>query len=293
MSRGYFQLRTGLTRRERSFKHAFEDSTFRAFVLSDSLLAHAPELARTLAAWRALDVNRIAQRPLAYLPADATIRAKVYPVIKPRTNSFVFEVATDPAIFLYLDPAVDPDKLANTVAHELHHIGYGSSAFAKTNAANVDAMPQGAKDVYGWISAFGEGFAMLAAAGGPQHHPHEFSPAADRARWDHDVAGFNGDLAHVQAFFFDLLDGKLSEAASDSTGMEFFGEQGPWYTVGWRMASVIETTYGRDTLLACIADHRRLLPTFNRAAPLHNAAAHDSLALWSPRLLERLAGPAR
>jgi hypothetical protein len=30
------------------------------------------------------------------------IRMKAYPSIKPRPNSFVTELATDPAIFLYL-----------------------------------------------------------------------------------------------------------------------------------------------------------------------------------------------
>ena len=59
-------------------------------------------------------------------PTEAYIHAKVFPVIKPITNSFVFETTTDPAIFLYLDPEESAAKFENTVAHELHHIGYAS-----------------------------------------------------------------------------------------------------------------------------------------------------------------------
>ena len=35
-------------------------------------------------------------------------------------------VKTDPAIFLYLDPTETKEEFENTLAHELHHIGYGS-----------------------------------------------------------------------------------------------------------------------------------------------------------------------
>lgn len=62
----------------------------------------------------------------AHLPPEARIRATVHVVIKPRTNSFVFEVRTNPAIFLYLDPARTGPQFENTVAHELHHIGFAS-----------------------------------------------------------------------------------------------------------------------------------------------------------------------
>jgi hypothetical protein len=55
------------------------------------------------------------------------VRAKIYPVIKPAINSFVREAATDPAIFLWLDPAVIREKFENIVAHELHHIGLTSA----------------------------------------------------------------------------------------------------------------------------------------------------------------------
>src|SRR5205823_9956353 len=89
-------------------------------------------------------------------------------------------------------------------------------------------------DLINWIGAFGEGFAMLAAAGGPDIHPHEYSKPEDRARWDRDIAKFNDDLKKVQQFFLDILSNKLSEEERTKTGFSFFGVQGPWYTVGWK-----------------------------------------------------------
>jgi hypothetical protein len=43
---------------------------------------------------------------------------------KPQIHSFVYDVRGDPAIFLYLDPEQPPAQFENTVAHELHHIGF-------------------------------------------------------------------------------------------------------------------------------------------------------------------------
>jgi Putative zinc dependent peptidase (DUF5700) len=90
---------------------------------------------------------------LTYLPEQATIRAKVYPVIKPRTNSFAFEMETNPTIFLYLDPAESAAEFENTVAHELHHIGFSSvhSGFDE----KLHALPANVQPAVEWMGAFG------------------------------------------------------------------------------------------------------------------------------------------
>jgi hypothetical protein len=278
-SEGYVRL----AKREASMNRAFTDDELRSFVLSDDLLARAPKLAETLEAWKRKDPSAAARRALAYLPADATIRAKIYPVVKPRENSFVFETDTDPAIFLYLDPSTSAAKFENTLAHELHHIGFAS--VARPEPADL---PAPVRRLLVWTSAFGEGLAMLAAAGGPDVHPHATSPAADRDRWDRDVAHFDDDLRKVEAFFVAVLDGKLDEEKERAAGFEFFGVQGPWYTVGWKMAVVIERAYGREAVVEAFTDGRCLLATYNRAATEHNRRSREKLALWSPDLLERL-----
>jgi hypothetical protein len=279
-SEGYVRLK----KRETSMQRSFEDADFKTFVLSDQLAARAQALEETLARWRKADVNRSARLALAYLPKDASITAKIYPVIKPRENSFVFDVTTDPAIFLYLDPAVSREKFENTLAHELHHIGYGSTCPRKDVLAQIEKLTPNAQRVIGWTGAFGEGFAMLAAAGGPDIHPHAVSRAEERARWDKDVANFNKDLKKVDAFFTEILSDKLTADQIQAKGFSFFGVQGPWYTVGWRMSVLIEKTYGRAKLIESMCDQRQLLTTYNRAATKYNRTARQPLALWSPAI---------
>jgi hypothetical protein len=271
-----------LKRRETEMKRSFSDDDFRRFVLSDELLARHGALERTVREWKAADLVGAARRVLGYLPAEARIRARVYPVIKPQTNTFVFEARTDPAIFLYVDPALSAARFTNTVSHELHHIGLAS--LADRMSAAQGQLPPREKAAAEWMGAFGEGMAMLAAAGGPDIHPHEHSPAEDRARWDRDVGRFAADQKELERFFLDVIDGRLAgEEAIRQKAFSFFGEQGPWYTVGWRMAALVERRYGRDALVACMLDPRRLLATYNRAV----ADRQDpQLPPWSPRLIE-------
>lgn len=280
-SEGYVRLK----QRETSMRRSFEDADFKTFILSDQLAAKTAALEETLARWKRTDMARAAQRALAYLPKDATIRAKIYPVIKPRDNSFVFDTKGDPAIFLYIDPAKSAEQFENTVTHELHHIGYSSACPRQDVADAIGKLSERQQIMLKLVGAFGEGFAMLAAAGGPDVHPHAVSNAEDRARWDKDVANFNSDLRKVEAFFNEILQGKLSEDEMQQKAYSFFGVQGPWYTVGWKMAVLIEKTYGRAKLIECMCDQRLLLATYNRAAAEHNRRTSEPLALWSTDVL--------
>jgi hypothetical protein len=276
-SEGYVRLKA----RETSMKRSFEDADFKTFVLSDQVAQRAQALEDTLARWREADITGGARLALAYLPKEARIRAKIYPVIKPRENSFVFDVKNDPAIFLYLDPTVTREQFENTLAHELHHIGYGSSCPAKQTSDEIAKLPPNSQEILKWIGAFGEGFAMLAAAGGADVHPHAVSSPEERARWDKDMTNFNEDLKKVEKFFLDTLDNRLAKEDVQKTASSFYGIQGPWYTVGWKMSVLIEKTYGRAKLIECICDQRKLLPTYNKAAAKHNRKSREPLALWS------------
>jgi hypothetical protein len=269
---GYLRLE----RREKEIGAPIDRAAFRAFLVADERVKEAPELKKTLDEWKKADLRKAAERVLAYLPDEARIRATVFPVIKPRNNSFVFEPQSNPAIFLSVDPTLTRDQFENTVAHELHHIGFASLPDDET------ARPPEVKRVLPWIGAFGEGFAMLAAAGGPDVHPHEHSAAADRERWDRDVARFDADLKKVETFFLDVLDGRLAtDDQIRKVGMTFFGVQGPWYTVGWKMAVVVEKKFGRAVLVQGMRRPDRLLATYDQAAP-------SGSARWSDDLLHRL-----
>ncbi|HEY0115455.1 MAG TPA: DUF5700 domain-containing putative Zn-dependent protease [Allosphingosinicella sp.] len=275
-SAGYRRLRE----RENAMSRPFSDAEFRAFVSSPELIGRRTALAETLTRWRAADLASAAARAAAYLPAGSRIKATIFPMIKPRPNSFVFDLENDPAIFLYLDPAVPPERFTNIVAHELHHIGFASACSGRSPRQLAPA----AAAIEQWSSALGEGVAMLAAAGGPEVHPHASSPAEDRARWDGDVARFDSDFARLASFFSDIGEGRLTGDPLQRQAMSFFGVQGPWYTVGWRMAQLIEREFGREALVPALCNRHALFLVYNLAA------ARRSLPQWPRPVVEALAG---
>ena len=277
-----------LKKREASMHRDFTDDDFKKFVLSPELATKESSLRHTVDAWKKADLNASARRVLTYLPEQSVIKAKVFTLIKPKTNSFVFETQSDPAIFLYLDPEESAVKFENTVAHELHHVGY--SSIAPLAEARQKDVPANAKAAVEWMEAFGEGFAMLAAAGGPDIDPHAASSPKEHARWDHDLTNFNGDLISVQQFFLDLIDKKLVDKDKiNEKASSFFGDaQGAWYTVGYKMAVIVEKRYGRNVLIDCMLDPRELLARYNAAAKEINDRGHENLALWSPELLQKI-----
>jgi hypothetical protein len=258
---------------------AFTDDDFKRFVLSDDLLTRAAALSTTVDRWKNADLRKDAQRVLAYLPPDATIRAKVYPVIKPARNSFVWDLSINPTIFLYLDAEVKREKFENTVAHELHHIGLAS--VGPIYERKIAGLPEPAHTAAEWMESFGEGIAILAAAGGPDVDPHAASSPKEHARWEHDLSAFNADLAAVNGFFLDILNAKFgSRDAMEEKGGSFFGDaQGAWYTVGYRMAVMVEKRFGRQALIGTMLDPRCLLVLYNRAA------GGMDVPVWSEEIL--------
>lgn len=283
-SEGYRRLKA----REAAMQVPFTDQEFREFVRSPALADRQPALRRTLEAWKEADIRAAAARAFAYLPEGAVIRASVYPVIKPKGNSFVHDLDTDPAIFLYLDPERNADKFVNTVAHELHHVGFAG------------ACPDPERDVAGgvrtaldWATGFGEGVAVLAAAGSPDVHPHAASPPEERAIWDRDVGHVDRDMQRIQDFLLDLAEERLTDEPEVlRRGFELVVSegvpQGPFYTVGWQVAATIEAGLGRDTLVASLCDPAAFLSAYNRAAARANSHGDAAVPLWSDSLIRAL-----
>ena len=103
------------------------------------------------------------------------------------------------------------------------------------------------------MSGFAEGRAVLAAAGGPDVHPHATSEPAERAVWERDFARVDEDVRRLESFFVAILDGKLIEDERNRQGMSFVSTadvpQGAYYTVGWLMSTVVERERGRRRLI--------------------------------------------
>jgi len=278
-SEGYLRLK----RREAAVGRPFSDSAFGEFVLSDTLLARRDSLKLTLDRWRHADIRGAAHRALAYLPKGTILSARMYLVIKPHTNSFVFTGdSLQPGLFLYLNPDAGADRFTNTLTHELHHIGLAAACRQPSGLAPARAA------ALRWLGGFGEGLAMLAAAGGPDVHPHATSSAATRIEWDDHVAAADEQLSDFERFYTRILDGQLVGDDSIFKAAEsFYGAQGPFYTVGWLMWSTIERDLGRARVVRLGCDPAGFLRTYNALAARRNAAG-GHIPRWSDAFLARL-----
>lgn len=285
-----------LEQRDEAFGVERFGETFRELLLSDELLARRAVLAEAVASWKTVDLSAAAERALAYLPPGTRLQAKLYPVIKPRTNSFVFDLENDPAIFFYVDPDQRPEEMENHLAHELHHIGYGTGC---GDPPDAESLAPGPRAALRWLGGFGEGLATLAAAGSPDVHPHATSSPEAWAIWERDVARFGEDLRRVESFLLAVARGELSEEEQRKGFFELIHTpgvpQGAMYTVGWKMAALVEKVEGREALVAGICDPRRLLVAYNRVAQrvaeTQPRGEGEGLPLWSEELLRVLAPP--
>lgn len=263
-------------------RRPFTDEEFMRFVATLDPIRE--QLRQTLQRWQSADLQAVAQRPLHYLPQQANIHCEIYPVIKPQSNSFVFEATTAPVIFLYLNPKQSRAEFENTIAHETHHIGLSSLDAAYEE--EIKPLPEDARKAALWMGAFGEGMAVLAAAGSPDVLPMADFPERDRILWDLEAERFSENFDALNQFFLDTIHGDLRNDAVAHEGSIFFGYRGPWYTVGYRMAVTIERELGRPVLVATLADPREFVARYNEAAVKENAKSGGHLPLFSPEILK-------
>lgn len=275
-----------LKKREAAFKRSFTDEDFKKFVLTE-LPDRKEDLKNTLNEWKKAKFDSIASGIIKYLPEGASINAKVFVVIKPKQNSFIWSDSTGKHIFLYLNTSSTKDQFENTLAHESHHIGMMS--LEKRIEDTLKNLSPLVKKTAEWISAFGEGEAMLAAAGSPLRHPHWCSADSDKIRWDKDMLNFSRDLKDIEKLFFDILSGKLKDDDEIfKTAQPFWGYQGAWYTVGYKMAALIEQEFGRDILVASYIDQRNFVLLYNEAALIYNKSHNDKLEMWSDEFIKAI-----
>ncbi len=274
---GYRRLKA----RELGMKRKFEDDDFKKFVQSPELVSSRTALEKTLRDWTNADVGKCRSRALAYLPKGADITAKVYVLIKPLHNSFVWDVSSDPAIMLYLEPGKSQESFANTIAHEMHHIGFGRSCPSPEFDKWVEAQPEPKHIAYNWLGGFGEGAAVLAAAGGLDNEPQASADKTVRDDWQRGMTHQPDQFHEVETFFLQILKGDLKKDQARDKGMTFFGIVGPWYTVGYTMDSTIERAFGRKRLIECYRDPRLMLPAYNLAVK----KLGSNSPLWSDEFL--------
>jgi len=148
---------------------------------------------------------------------------------------------------------------------------------------DLDRMSAAQKKAFDDLGAFGEGLAVLAAAGGPDVHPHATDTPDAWLVWERDVASFSVDLRRLELFFRDVLAGRLTAEEERRQLISFIDAegvpQGPFYTVGWKMAAMVERARGREGLVKTVCDPRTLLAAYNEVAASHPRRAGEGLAL--------------
>jgi hypothetical protein len=276
-----------LRERESHFGGALSDSALREFVSGLAKSGQSAAYREEVHELATVDVSAAAKKASAYLPRGTTLRARLYLEIKPRPNSFVFTGADSlPSIFLSVQPGKSPAQVMNTLAHELHHIGV-SAACRRTTPVDSSRVSPPVAVLLDYLTAFSEGRAMLAAAGGPNVHPHAADDDSIRQRWDRDVSHAPADIKELSSFIESVLDGRIATADSvTQRGDSYFGVQGPWYTVGWLMTSTVERELGRPALIATTCDPVSLLAAYDEAVA--RAGARAQLPSWPKALIERL-----
>lgn len=258
-----------------------DGASFRAWAESDAALAELEGQREALAEWSRVDIGRAARMARAYLPPGTPLAATVYPLIREQRNSFVWDLESDsPAIFMFVEPGRDAAELEHILAHELHHVGV---ARCPGRPASGDA---GLDRARRWLTAFGEGMATLAAAGGPDGDPHPFADDEARRLWQVRIDSIETDMADLEAFFVELLDGTLEGDEAGRRGMGFINAegapQGAFYSVGWHMASTVERRLGREALVETVCRPERLLAAYN------DALEEADQPRWTEELLRRL-----
>jgi hypothetical protein len=274
-----------LKQHEASTPQPFTDQEFIKFV--DTLDASREQLRQVLRQWQSVDLQAVVQRPLAYLPPQATIRAEVYPMIDAKAISFAFEPdAAAPAIFLYVDPKTKTrEQLENTFAHEAHHLGLAS--VQAVYKREISSLPENARKAAWSMGNFREGMAVLAAARSPYVHPMSVFPEPIQRTWDLEAEHFADDLDELNQFFLDTVHGDLLNDAVLHESRVFFSHgMGPWYTVGYRMAVTIEREFGRTALVATLTDPRQFVARYNEAAVSENAKNGSHLPLFTVEILK-------
>jgi hypothetical protein len=267
----------------------YSDSAFVKWAESEAALKGLPGREVTLARWMTIDTREAAQRALGYLPAGTTLIATIYPIVREQANSFVWDLAGDPAIFFSVAEDVSADDMMITLAHELHHVGLATGC-RRTEYSLSDRQ----RAARGWLSGFGEGIAVLAAAGGPDGPTHAPDDEPGIASWTARLDSLETDLRRVESFLMDVVEGRLQDTEIRKRGMAFVNSdavpQGPFYSLGWFMASTVERQMGREAVLEAVCDHGRLLTVYQRIATSESAdSAENVLPRWSPEVLKALA----
>jgi len=269
-------------------ERSFSEESFRTWAESEEALENLAGRRRTLDQWATIDVSAAGAKAMRYLPASVELTATVYPIVREQSNSFVWDLPADPAIFMWVGPDVDREELEMTLVHELHHVG-----LAGVCTESADSLPAEVRQARDWLSGFAEGLAVLAAAGGPDQPTHAADQRELSDAWAVRLDSLESDMGRIESFLIDIAEGRISGEEASSIGMSFISApdipQGAFYSLGWFMGATVERSLGRDAVIAGTCDHGRLMTDYQRAAAtLNRNRPERPLPLWNNSTLKAL-----
>lgn len=133
---------------------------FKDFVTNNITSDKYNQYIKSLEKLKSMDFEQIIKRTKDYLPNNTVLDTEIITVIKPKKNSFIHTIEDELVLFIYLEPDFLKEKMKNKLIHELHHIGLD---YVYRNS-DYSYLSKPAQKLIEWTNAFGEGFAMLAAA---------------------------------------------------------------------------------------------------------------------------------
>lgn len=276
-----------LKQREEDMGNQLKKKAFKDFLLNEIEPEGYDQFQNAYQNLKDINFNKIINKTKRYLPDQAIINTDIIPVIKPASNSFVHNIDNKLVLFLYLKPSISKKELTNKLIHELHHIGL-DDIYQKSDYTHL---PKPVQRMIEWTNAFGEGFAMLAAAGSPAVHPNRFDEQL-KERWDENISNFNRDFKEIEKFLLDILNKNFSNQKDlYDKGFQLMtnnGGQGSWYTVGYKIAVVIEKMTDKKVLTDCMKDFTKLYLTYNKLVVQYNKKYKEKLPQFSEKIIGSL-----
>jgi len=276
-----------LARRETEMNEGIDKSEFKEFVMNKIASDKYNHYKKSLEKLKSMNSDEIIKITKDYLPKNTELDTDIIPVIKPQKNSFIHRINDKLVLFLYLEPDILKEKMENKLIHELHHIGLD---YVYQNS-DYSCLSKPAQKVIEWTNAFGEGFAMLAAAKGLENHPNKFDKDL-KSKWDENMGNFNKDFHKIQNFLLAILEGHFADDQKlYNRGFQLMtnnGGQGSWYTVGYQIAVIIEREAGREVLIECMKDLTKIYFQYNNLVEIYNKKRNEDLPKWNDKILTSL-----
>lgn len=248
-------------------------------------LDHLDELHSNLATFKAIDANAVIAHTARFLPEGTPLDACVHFTVDGFNGGFQFQDGIGLSILHYNRK----EALLQTIAHELHHLGFGYWAQHDPTRQAVLSEQSGRQVAVRHIqNLLLEGMANFYCS--PMVIDREtMGPALIRKleqfqRDDHALLTQAADV-FAQAMTPDA-DYEACKRAGEALMIDWEGIQPAGHYIGQRMIEIMSEVHEQEAIVACVQSLPAFLPLYNQAAcqvgaPLFDAPSIDRFChIW-------------